>query len=274
MIPLIDSGLYGPGQNDMPPDLLARGLAAASLITKRLPDGTPGTGRTAKMVVLAVGMSNWNQELRTFLSLYRRSPEQGGFGGSKYPTWHNACRGAWDARRMVEHWPEYEAWLRGGLAKKNITLPQISVLLLKNSIARQAVPVTKLADYHTFVIDKLANLCPNLQQVYITTAGWSGFGIPSAPRLEPWAWEEGRVAQELILQRAEAAAEPWTAFGPYIWANGPQPRSFDGLFYVPADFEVKDYVHPGPGAEAKIARQIWDFFSKPNRSPAAEWFRR
>jgi len=51
---------------------------------------------------------------------------------------------------------------------------------------------------------------------------------------------------------------PWIAWGPYLWANGTNPRS-DGLTYAVSDF-TGDGTHPAIGATKKVGCMLLNFF--------------
>lgn len=262
-IPLIDGpGLYGNGSNEPPAAHLQRGLDASRLMTKLLPTGTPGTGKTAKFVVMAAGMSNWKQEVNAMIALYRQL-----YGMGQRMAFLNTCQGGQDAVAMVQNSAAYWAKAEAMMAKRNIFWPQVQVLLLKNSIARQYAPPAALEGYLGQIIDTVISKAPNLRQVFISSAGYSGY-CSSGVRLEPAAYEEGLAVRSLILNRMGKPG-PWIGWGPYCWADGVTPRS-DGLTWLcPADFG-NDGVHLSTAGYAKWAKIMMKFFQ--TDPVASGWF--
>ncbi|MBZ5719918.1 MAG: hypothetical protein LAO03_06015 [Acidobacteriia bacterium] len=136
---------------------------------------------------------------------------------------------------------------------------------------------------------------PNLKQVFIASRIYGGYAtITLNP--EPFAYESGFTVKWLIQAQInqergdgpDAVAgdlsytngkAPWIAWGPYIWANGPNPRS-DGLTWCdgqPAppcngeeDFRLDDHTHPNPTGQQKVSTYLLNFFLS---SPYTPWFR-
>ena len=70
-------------------------------------------------------------------------------------------------------------------------------------------------------------------------------------------------AGDLALSRS-----PWLAWGPYLWADGTNPRA-DGLTWEPADY-AGDGTPPSQSGEHKVGRLLLEFFKG---SPFAQcWF--
>lgn len=61
-------------------------------------------------------------------------------------------------------------------------------------------------------------------------------------------------------------ARPVVLWGPYMWANGPEPNG-DGLVWLPEDFGA-DGTHPSETGALKVAQLLEDFFwSEPTAAP-------
>jgi hypothetical protein len=137
---------------------------------------------------------------------------------------------------------------------------------------------------------------PNLQQVFHSSRIYGGYAN-SSHSSEPYAYEYGFsvkwLIQAQILQihsggtsidptagdlNYSAGAAPWTAWGPYTWANGDTPRS-DGLLWcngqanAPCNGEVdfqSDGTHPNNQGDQKVVNQLMNFFLN---SSFTSWFR-
>jgi hypothetical protein len=118
---------------------------------------------------------------------------------------------------------------------------------------------------------------PNLKVAFLTSRIYAGYAtIDLNP--EPYAYEYGYSVKWLIeaqINQVRTGAvdptagslsysdntAPWVVWGPYIWANGPNPRS-DGLIWcngqtaAPCSGEVdyrKDGTHPDGEGQSKVA---------------------
>jgi len=136
---------------------------------------------------------------------------------------------------------------------------------------------------------------PNLQQVFISSRSYGGYAtIPLNP--EPFAFENGFAVKWAIQAQIDQARNqtidpvagdldyvggkvPWVSWGPYLWADGTNPRS-DGLVWCDgqpgppcngeADFRADDHTHPSPEGQAKVTQLLLKFFMN---SPLTPWFR-
>jgi lysophospholipase L1-like esterase len=125
---------------------------------------------------------------------------------------------------------------------------------------------------------------PYLRIVFVSSRIYGGYATTEL-NPEPYAYETGFSVKWLIesqinemrgqpanpragtLNYATKQA-PLILWGPYLWADGPTPRS-DGLAWLRQDFE-DDGTHPSQGGETKVADRLLDFFKN---SPYARcWF--
>jgi uncharacterized protein YjdB len=126
---------------------------------------------------------------------------------------------------------------------------------------------------------------PNLKQVFLSTRIYAGYATTTL-NPEPYAYEYGFSGKWLIQaqvdQTRSATIDPvagdmgyapggkaaWTAWGPYLWADGLNPRS-DGLVWDPSDFQV-DGTHPDDQGTQKVVNLLMPFFTTSSYTP---WFR-
>jgi hypothetical protein len=136
---------------------------------------------------------------------------------------------------------------------------------------------------------------PNLKQVFLSTRIYAGYAlVPLNP--EPYAYEYGFSAKWLIQAQIDQARNlppdpvagdlnynngtaAWTAWGPYLWADGASPRS-DGLYWcggqssVPCNGEddyQPDFTHPNAQfGTPKVVDKLMTFFLNSSYTP---WFR-
>jgi len=125
---------------------------------------------------------------------------------------------------------------------------------------------------------------PNLKLAFLSTRIFAGYATVDL-NPEPYAYEYGFSAKWLVQAQINQirtgtvdptagdlnynnATAPWTAWGPYIWANGPNPRS-DGLVWcdgqstAPCSGEVDfqtDGTHPNSTGQKKVATMLLNFF--------------
>jgi len=137
---------------------------------------------------------------------------------------------------------------------------------------------------------------PNLQQAFHSSRIYGAYATTDHSS-EPYPYEYGFsvkwLIQAQILQirsggtsidptagdlNYNAGAAPWTAWGPYTWANGDTPRS-DGLVWCngqansPCNGEVDfqpDGTHPNTQGDEKVANLLMNFFLN---SSYTHWFR-
>jgi hypothetical protein len=286
-------GLYEKGTNQIPSDHKAAGLALAEQIK----------AIRGKFVFLGIGMSNAAMEFATFQDTVARDTRvnhtsmaviNGAMGAM------TAC--AWTAPRETprqhgcgapDFVPNLYDRIRDELLKPaGLAEDQVEVIWMKNADPR---PKTTLPSndaeayrYEALIGDMIRSArsrYPNLKLLFISSRIYAGYATtPLNP--EPYAYEYGFsvkwAIQAQIDQMRSAKVDPlagnldykkgvapWTAWGPYLWANGIVPRS-DGLTWDRSEYGP-DGTHPNMKGQEKVAHLLMDFLLT---SPYSNWFKK
>jgi hypothetical protein len=122
---------------------------------------------------------------------------------------------------------------------------------------------------------------PNLRIVYLssrTFGGWSGRASGSP---EPYAYESGFGTRWLVQNQIKGDAQlnfdpakgdvraPLLLWGPYLWAQGPNPRKLDGLTWTQNDVRP-DQLHPNESGCHKTTTLLLNFFK--TNPGTSRWF--
>ncbi len=270
----LPGGLYEFSQNLPPTDHRDAGLLAAASVT-------PVDG---KIVLLSVGMSNTSLEFCNELTL-PCTPES--FIGQMSAASGNpavvAVNGA-QGGKGVENWTAGASvynTVNSRIKKAGLAVSQVRAVWVKQALETPAcISLPALGNDSDLLAVKLATLIrrlkveyPNLKQVFVSSRIYAY--TTGCERGEPLNYETGfavkKVIQSQINQARGGAVDPllgdlsyapgpavWTAWGPYLWANGITPRS-DGLTWQPSDFKAGG-VHPLPAGVQKVASRLLGFF--------------
>ncbi|HUP19247.1 MAG TPA: hypothetical protein VM778_04745 [Gemmatimonadota bacterium] len=289
-----EGGLYPGGGNVPPPDHAAEGARRAALVQPLDAQGRPDPG--GWIVLLSIGMSNTTQEFCggpppcdpwTFAGQAAVDPlvdhatvaiVDGAFGGEPAEDWES---------------PDHENYLRileERLAPRGLTEAQVQAVWIKQANGRpeRSLP-DPAADAYVLerslggIVRALEERYPNLQIVYLSSRTYGGYALTQLSP-EPYAYETGFAVKWVVSAQIEQArtggaidAEsgdlaytraPWLAWGPYLWADGTEPRD-DGLRWLRSDFGL-DGTHPSRAGAAKVGDLLLDFLTT---APTARcWF--
>ena len=260
-------GLY-PGYRNSPPDeYLGFGMTKAAGI-KPL-DEKGGESPDGKYALVSIGMSNTTMEFSTFKQIADANP-------AKNPglVLVDGAIGGVTSTRMTG--PDMPYWndLKARLDAAGIAPPQVQILWIKQAIGQPtlgfpAYPLLLKSDIQKIIENALV-FYPNIKLIYLSSRIYGGEATtPLNP--EPYAYQSGFAVKWLIEDRIKSddRTGPYTAWGPYIWANGNRPNS-QGIFYeYPEDF-APDGTHPSPAGRMKVAKSLWDFFA--NDPTTKSWF--
>ena len=269
-------GLYPGGSNERPAAHTAAGLELASQITPLDATGAPDPNGWIGLV--SIGMSNTASEFSDFRKLALDDPEVN--------TRLNIVNAA-QSGKVASYWvdPQNEAWdnLDLMMAHRGVTDPQVQVVWIKlTNFYMEDFPRRQLelqADLE-IILRLLKEKFPNLKLTYFSSrtrsyAYWQGAAGP-----EPGAFENGFAVKWLVEKQIDGDPSlnfdprrgpvlvPYISWGPYLWADGENPRS-DGLVWLQADMKY-DCVHPSLAGRAKVANMLLTFFK--SDVTAQGWF--
>lgn len=298
MIPLMDmssatykgftGGLYPNGSNAVPAMHSAAGLAHANAIGPLDVNGDPSS--SGKYVLLSIGMSNTTQEFCSANAALPCNPwtfmgqaatdtgvnktslaiVDGAAGGQAAPSWVSPTLPSYDRIR--------DTWLTPlGLSEK-----QVQAVWLKVADANPTISLPSDQADASLLLMEMGNIVralkvryPNLQQVFLSSRIYAGYATTTL-NPEPYAYESGFAVKWLVQAQIDQMANsgtvvdaragdlsynagaPWVAWGPYLWANGTNPRS-DGLTWVQSDFQ-SDGTHPSQSGQTKVGNMLLAFF--------------
>ena len=171
------------------------------------------------------------------------------------------------------------------LVAAGVSPEQVQVLWVKQAIQN----VTMMPGFPTHaetLREELGNVLraammhfPNLKVAYVSSR--TRAYTMSGTNPEPWSYENGWAVRWLIEDQmngtgnlnydpaAGPVVAPWIAWGPYLWADGTDPRS-DGFVWECSDVVMSDFTHPSGSGEMKVAEQLLAFFK--THPTAAPWF--
>ncbi len=266
-----DGGLYGGGRNT--PDDKLRQIAEAQLEKIQTLDADGKPAADGKIAFISISMSNATQEFSRFKQIADQSSEKSptvtvvdcAQGGQAMAEWVPADGSPWRVAM--------ERLQQAGISPNQVQVAWVK-LANKGPSGTFAEHGKKLETDTIQVLKNARNKFPNLQIAYLGSRIWAGHAKGSL-NPEPYAYESGFVARELIRRQASGdgalglETAPLLLWGPYLWAQGAKGRKLDGLTWEPADF-TGDGVHPSPSGRDKVAQLLLKFVTT---DPLAKpWF--
>lgn len=275
----VQGGLYPDGSNTIPEDHATLGLWHASQIEPLDAQGNPDPD--GEIVVVSLGVSNTWREFDDFTTVAagRTAPSVAFVNGAQ-------------AGMLMQRWvdPQDATWSGVELALQDggVTNSQVQVAWVKMVAGirtwDELEPFPTDAEQYQADLEQVLRTAkdryPNLQIAYISSRIYGGYSTNASPSPEPLAYENGYGVKWTIERQISGAPElnhdprsgpvevPWIAWGPYIWADGTEPRS-DGLTWDCSDFR-NDGTHPTESGIAKVGNMLLDhFLSAPTSAP---WF--
>ncbi len=282
-------GLYPSGTNNPPAAHRTLGQARAQAVRPLDTGGNPSS--VGKIALLSIGMSNTTQEFCSADSSVMPCSAWSFMGQAAADAAVNKStlvivNGARSGQTAVD-WDSptdsnYDRIRDTRLTPLGLSEQQVQVAWVKvaNPNPSAALPATQADAYALLtsmggIVRALKLRYPNLQQVFLSSRIYAGYATTTL-NPEPYAYESGFAVKWLIQAQIDQvqsggtlvdaragnldpnSVAPWLAWGPYLWADGLNPRS-DGLVWERVDLEA-DGTHPAQPGETKVAAQLLGFF--------------
>ena len=270
-------GLYPGSSNAPPPAHQAAAMQMAAQIVPRNAAGAPDP--QGLIVMIAVGMSNTTHEYGAF----ERNEDADRNRNARLVLMDTAFGGQ-TAASIASPTAPYWTTMQQRLTAMGLTAAQVQVAWLKEADAQPPdnfpVHAQTLRDELETIANDLHDKFPNLRLCYLSSRIYGGYAAPGSLNPEPQAYESGFSVKWLIEDQIQGdpglnygqlpgpIRAPLLLWGPYLWADGTNPRS-DGLTWVISDLEA-DHTHPSPSGEQKVAGLLSSFFA--HESTAASWW--
>jgi hypothetical protein len=290
-------GLYSGGSNDPPAAHAAEGVHRAFEIQPLNTSGQPDPN--GKYIMVSIGMSNTTQE---FCSQNSQAPcaswsfmGQAAANSAVNDTSLFIVNGA-HGGRSAAFWdaptdPDYDRIVTDWLTPNGLSERQVQAAWVKvaNPQPNSSLPNANSDAYR--LVDQMGDIAramkvryPSLQQVFFSSRIYAGYATTQL-NPEPYAYESGFAVKWLIEAQInqmngggidpragdlnfDSGVAPWIAWGPYLWADGLNPRG-DGLIWQQSNFQ-SDGTHPSQSGEEKVGAMLLDFMSS---SPfTVPWF--
>jgi hypothetical protein len=279
-------GLYPNGSDDVPAAHAAEGVARSLAIQPRNLLGEPAAD--GKYVLVSIGMSNTTQE---FCSRMQGVCQPFSFMGqaAAHPAVDHSSLVIVDGAaggRPADGWdsptdPDYDRVANEVLAPNGLSEQQVQAAWVKvaNPGPTMSLPAENSDAYR--LVRQMGDIAralkvryPNLEQVFFSSRIYAGYATINL-NPEPYAYESGFAVKWVIeaqinqmngggidpragdLNYASGVA-PWIAWGPYLWADGLNPRNSDGLIWEQTDFN-NDGTHPAQPGREKVGTMLMDF---------------
>ena len=274
----VQGGLYPGGSNVRPAAHEAVGVAIANSMTPLDTLGQPDAVN-GHVVFVSIGMSNCTQEFSAFVPKSNADPVRKGNVRTI-----DCAVGGQTAQILAQptsaYWDSVATRLRGhGSAPK-----QVQVVWLKDANANPTgtfeVTTDTLAAQFFRIVQILKAKLPNVKQVFFTSRIYAGYAS-STLNPEPYAYENAFAIKRVIAQQLAGdpalnydpangpVVAPWLSWGPYLWADGLNPRS-DGLTWACSELNSSDGTHPSATGRLKVADSLLAFVRRD--AATAPWY--
>ena len=289
-------GLYPNGSSTRPAAHETAGLDIAQNQIQPLDGSGSPDPVNGKIVLISIGMSNTSQEFATRELAFKNRADADPAKNPQLVIVNGAQSG-----KTARLWADYVddssgAWavLDNRLAAAGVTPAQVQVVWLKEAESFRDFDWGGFPQHAQTLQSDLQEIArgitfryPNAKLTFVssrTRAYTLGGNTAEDLNPEPVAFESGFSVKWMIERQLSGAADlnfdpargavvaPWLSWGPYLWADGINPRS-DGFVWLCEDVNQTDFTHPSElGGVPKVAEELVAFFkTDPTARP---WFLR
>ncbi|HCM38036.1 TPA: hypothetical protein DIS61_05275 [Patescibacteria group bacterium] len=276
-------GLYPNSQNTRPGNWETAGQQIKANIYPRDANGNRDDVN-GKIVLLTIGMSNatmesygWQMASGEPLESFKTQAEQSGLLSAKVVIIDGADAG--ETAELIAN-PAYTYWdtAKNRVTTQGYSLNQVQAVWVKEAVKQPAAQfpgetfpasAQRLEGYYESIARNIKTYFPNTQTAYYSSRIYGGYTVTDL-NPEPYAYESGFSVKWLIEKQMNgtvannynnlnwdvnrgAVVAPWIAWGPYLWADGLNPRS-DGLKWdcndVANNAHSCDGTHPSRNIDA------------------------
>ena len=270
-------GLYTGGVNGRPAAHRTAGLQIASQIVPLDTLGNPSA--SGRVVVISIGMSNCTQEFSALVPKMIADPLR------RPQVKPIDCAEGGQAARDIHHasaayWDTVYARLRG----HGSSPLQPQVVWLKEAERAPTGQFPASAESLEWDLGAIVRVIhqklPNVRACYVSSRIYAGYATSNL-NPEPYAYESGFAVKWLIEAQSGgvdslnwdpalgAVQAPWLTWGPYLWADGLQPRG-DGLTWRCDEYQ-SDGTHPNDVGRNVVADTLLAFFQRDETT--VPWYR-
>ena len=264
----VPGGLYAGGSNQHPYPHLFDGLRIARGIVPldTLGQSDPTGGR---IVLLGLGGNNASLEFAVFASSVASDPTR-----NPRLAVVNGAAGGFDLLDAADPQSAYWDTVASRLRAAGASPAQVQIGWMKMYVEDALGDFTASTDSTSRLLTRAVRNArtrlPNLELLYLTPRIYGGYA-GNAGLAEPNAYWTGFAFRQVILSQVSGdslnfdpargpVVAPWIDWGPYLWADGMQPRS-DGLTWACSEFTGNGYV-PSQSGRAAFADNLLAFFQR------------